>query len=90
MVTLLSFTNAENKREKPPDTNEASGGSQEGPEIQEQLEGNRGGESNRDAEKPWQEVYSLEGEAGENATVPDHKQRDNWEGKRGRWQSIPL
>lgn len=64
------------------------GGSQEGPEIQEQLEGNWGGEPNGDAKKPWHEFYASEGDAGENATMPDHKQRDNWGGKRGWWQSI--
>lgn len=29
------------------------------------------------------EVYASEGDAGKTTTVPDHKQRHNWEGKRG-------
>lgn len=59
-----------------------------GLEIQEQLEGSRGGKPNGDARKPWHEDCASEGDAGENTTVPDHKQRDNWRGKRGWWQSI--
>lgn len=34
-----------------------------------------GGETNRDAKKPWHEVYASKGGAGGNVTVPDHKQR---------------
>lgn len=80
----LSFTNAENWREKQWTTKEATGGSQEAPEIQEQLDSNRGGEPNRNLGMK----SASEGDAGKNTTVPDHKQRDNWEGKRGWCQSM--
>lgn len=86
----LSFTDAENQGEKQQTMKEATGRSQEGPEIQEQLDSNRGGEPKRDAQNPWHEVSASEGDAGKNTTVPDHKQRHNWEGKRGWCQSMSL
>lgn len=47
----LFFTIAENQGEKQQITKETTGGSQERPEMQEQLDSNRGGEPNRDAQR---------------------------------------
>lgn len=48
---------------------------------QEQLEGNRGGEPNGDAKKPWHEAYASEGDAGENKPCQTTSRETTGEGK---------